>query len=94
MEKQIKRRKTGEFIKIKQLAKICEKFNIKRVRWDNIEIELGEKPRRIAKGVKVETDGPQYLDAPNLDMPPDDVLLFAATPHFESILDERKAAKG
>ncbi len=94
MEKQIKRRKTGEFIKIKQLAKICEKFNIKRVRWDNIEIELGEKQRRVAKTVKVETDGTQYLDSPNLEMPPDDVLLFAATPHFESVLEERKAAKG
>jgi hypothetical protein len=94
MEKQIKRRKTGEFIKIKQLAKICEKFNIKRVRWDNIEIELGEKQRRVAKGVKVETDGTKYLESPNLEMPPDDVLLFAATPHFESVLEERKAAKG
>jgi hypothetical protein len=94
MEKPVKRRKTSDFIKIKQLAKVCEKYNITRVRYENIELEFGEKLKRgKAVGVKYETDGGKYLDAPNLDMPPDDVLLFAATPHFENILEDRKAAK-
>ena len=94
MEKPVKRRKTSDFIKIKQLAKVCEKYNITRVRYENIELEFGPSVKRSSKaGVKYESDGSKYLDAPNLDMPPDDVLLFAATPHFENILEDRKAAK-
>jgi len=94
MEKQVKRRKSGEFIKIKQLARICGKYNIKKVKWENIELEFGEAPRRASKAVtKYETDPKaNYLEAPNMEMPPDDVLLFAATPHFEDILETRKAA--
>jgi hypothetical protein len=94
MEKAVRRRKTGDFIKIKQLAKVCEKYNITRVVWENIELEFGDKPKRSSKAVtKYESDSGKYLESPNLDMPPDDVLLFAATPHFENILEDRKAAK-
>lgn len=94
MERAIKRRKTGEFIKIKQLAKVCEKYNIVKVKWENIELEFGEKQKRISKAAtKYETAKTDYLESPNLEMPPDDVLLFAATPHFENILEERKSAK-
>jgi hypothetical protein len=94
MEKQVKRRKTGEFIKIKQLAKVCAKYNIIRVVYENIELEFGDKPKRLSKAAtKYESESGKYLESPNLDMPPDDVLLFAATPHFENILEDRKAAK-
>jgi len=94
MEKQIKRRKAGEFIKIKQLAKVCAKYNIIRVVYENIELEFGDKPKRLSKAAtKYESESGKYLESPNLDMPPDDVLLFAATPHFENILEDRKAAK-
>jgi len=93
MEKTIKRRKTSEFIKIKQLSKICEKYGIKRIKWDNLELEFGDKPRS-ARGIKYQTDKTaSYLETPNLDMPPDDILLFAATDHFDNILDDRKAAR-
>lgn len=94
MEKQIKRRKTSEFIKIKQLSKLCEKYGIKRIKWDNLELEFGEKPKKASRAAtKYEADSGKYLEAPNLDMPPDDVMLFAATNHFDNILDDRKAAK-
>lgn len=93
MEKQTKRRKTGEFIKIKQLARVCEKYNIKKVRWENIELEFGDKPAKASRGIKYVSDDNKYLESPNLDMPPDDVMLFAATSHFENVLEERKAAK-
>jgi hypothetical protein len=94
MEKVIKRRKSGEFLKIKQLAKLCDKLNIVKVKYDNLELEFGERPKRASKAVtKYESDSGKYLESPNLDMPPDDVMLFAATPHFENILEDRKAGK-
>lgn len=96
MQTEKKTRKTSELIKVKQLIRMCEKNNVAKVKYDNIEIEFREKTLTKTKkaDLKVETvDGSQYLDKPNVDMPPDDVMLFAATDHFDDILKGRKAAK-
>lgn len=97
MEKAKKTRKTGEFIKVKQLIRLCEKSNVTRVSVDGIHLEFGARVERKSAKKVVDTQyvGPEskYLETPSVDMPPDDVMLFAATDHFENILEERKADK-
>lgn len=95
METTKKTRKTSELLKIKQIIKLCEKNNISRIRYENVEIEFGEKKVRQSnvKLEKYQNDESKYTDSPNVDMPPDDVMLFAATPHFDSIIEDRKKSK-
>lgn len=68
--------------------KICKNTNITRIRCDNIEIEFGESKSTTidTKYIGKDTD---YLKNPTVDMPPDDIMLFAATDHFEDALKTR-----
>ena len=98
MQTEKKTRKTSDLIKVKQLIRICEKSSVCKIKYDNIELEFREKLSGKAKkaDLVIEKDkSNQYLDKPAVDMPPDDVMLFAATDHFDDMLNTRsKASKG
>ena len=94
MQTEKKTRKTSDLIKVKQLIKICQKHSISRIKYDNIELEFGNQVKTSkAAGFKYERENPKYLDQPQVDMPPDDIMLFAATNEFDPMLNSRKAAQ-
>lgn len=84
---------SAEIKRIKQLSSVCKSCGIARLRVDNIEIELSKAVGGTPGSFKYEQAKLDYLNKPERDMPPDDVMLFAATPHMDEILAERKAAK-
>lgn len=85
------RRKTSELKLIKQIIRLCEKSNISKIKYESIEIEFREIKKEVA--TKFENATSKYLDSPQVDMPPDDVMLFAATPSFDQMIDERRKSK-
>jgi hypothetical protein len=93
MENVTKKRKSSDLLKIRQLIRLGKKHSLKRLKFSDIEIEFTDKSFSSSQAVKYEKQDSQYLNAPTLDMPPDDVMLYAATDHFEHLLGERKAAQ-
>lgn len=85
------KRKTSELLLVKQVIKLCEKANISRIRYGNFEIEFGDRKREVQ--TRYEGKESQYLDSPQSDMPPDDVMLFAATPSMDEMIQARKGGK-
>lgn len=95
MEKEKKTRKSSELLKIRQLIRLGKKHSLRRIKFDNVEIEFTDKSLApySSKPVKFEKEDGKYLDAPTLDMPPDDVMMYAATEHFDHMIGVRKDAQ-
>lgn len=89
-----KRLKTSDLSNLKKLITICEKANITRLKFDNFEIEfsinegIGEKKPK--KRVSTKEQAEPILNNDSQEMPSDEAMLFAATPHFENMLNKEK----
>jgi hypothetical protein len=87
MDKSTKTRKSSVSRQIREICRACTPFNISRIKYENIEIEF----RNGSEAVKfISKDSNGYVKNPTADMPPDDVMLFAATGEYEAMLQSRK----
>jgi hypothetical protein len=93
MQTDKKTRKTSELQKVKQLIRLCQKNSISRIKYDNLEIEFSFAAKKSTGGLKYEKEDARYLEAPQVDMPPDDVMMFAATSEFDSLIETRKSGR-
>lgn len=95
MQTDKKTRKPSELQKVKQLIRICQKNSISRIKYDNIELEFGFgfAAKKMSGAVKYEKEGSKYIEQPQVDMPPDDIMMFAATSEFDTLLESRKSGR-
>jgi hypothetical protein len=82
-------RNKSDFTQIRKLLALCEKSNVSKMKCGIYEIEFFQKEsstgdKKIKQ--KKEDSFPSVLDSA---MPPDDVMLFAATPHFEKAMAKK-----
>lgn len=80
-------RKISILSQIKKIVKLCEKSNISRIKYDNFEIDFFQK-EDSAKRKKTETKIASDTSGDNT-MPEDDVMLFAATDHFNDLVAKK-----
>ena len=82
-------RNKSDFTQIRKLLALCEKSNVSKIKCGNYEVEFFEKEKlngeKRIKKTKDETL-PSVIDS---SMPSDDVMLFAATPHFDDMMEKK-----
>lgn len=89
MDHTTKRRRTTTHLEA--ILKLCEKHNVlvysdKEMRLefkDSISYVGGRKQKQQGK------TGKEHIDRPDVDMPADDLMMFASSPVFEDLIADR-----